>query len=64
MIPNIGDGNGIQNAQVRNGLSLTIDKTDSMSINEIACASRDPPRLFGGLEARRLRGQEIKNDVG
>ena len=30
----------------------------------IVSASRHPPRPLGGLEAQRLRGQEMKNDKG
>ena len=29
----------------------------------IVSASRHPPRPLGGLEAQRLRGQEMKNDI-
>ena len=29
----------------------------------IVSASRHPPRPLGGLEAQRLRGQEVRNDI-
>ena len=35
-----------------------------MMFAEIVCASRIPPRPLGGLEAQRLRGQAVENNMG